>query len=138
MNSDACGVTEAEAANDAVTGGLQSVSEPTAEVAKTTFWQRMWKWFKTAAKRVYEVVMPGVVAGVTAFLNDEDNQAAAVSAVKAAIDGGLRGDQAWAAARDVLCDQLAKSGKEASDTMLDTILQNAYCAVKYSVAKQAD
>lgn len=136
MSEGTCFGCETPAGDGAVTGGLVSVSEPTAEVAKTTFWQKVWGWFKKAAKKVYDVVMPGVIAGVTAFLNDEDNQAAAVAAVKAAIDGGLRGDDAWATARGVLVDQLTKSGKEASNTVIDTILQNAYCAVKYQTDKQ--
>ncbi len=134
MKAENSVVSESDAANDAVTGGLVSVSEPTAEVAKTTFWQKVWRWFKKAAKKVYDVVMPGVVAGVSQFLNDPDNQAAAVAAVKAAIDGGLRGDDAWATARGVLVAQLQASGKEASNTIVDTVLQNAYCAVKYQAS----
>lgn len=114
--------------------GIKTSTVPTVEVAATPWYKRFFSWFKKSAKQVFDLFMTGVVAGVSEFLNDPDNQALAVAAVKAAIDGGLRGESAWAAARDALVDQLKTSGKEASNTCIDTILQNAYCAVKYAVA----
>jgi hypothetical protein len=124
----------ATVAGDTTAAGIPSATVPTEAVAATPWYARFFAWFKKAAKKVYELVMPGVIAGITAFLNDPDNQALAVAAVKAAIDQGLRGQNAWVTARDVLVAQLQKSGKEASTTVIDTILQNAYCVTKYSVA----
>ena len=111
------------------------MSESTDSVAPATPWYlRFCAWFKTAAKKVFTLVMAGVEAGVSEFLNDPQNQALALAAVKAAIDKGLRGGDAWDTARAALMGQLAASGKQVANTMVDTILQNAYCAVKYSVS----
>lgn len=93
-------------------------------------------WFRKAAKKVFSIALTGVKAGILEFLNDPENQALAVAAVKAAIDEGLRGDAAWVSARDALVAQLSSSGKEASNTCIDTILQNAYAAVKYAVSNE--
>jgi len=41
-------------------------------------------------------------------------------------------------ARQELAEQLETSGKKAAATMIDTLLQNAYCAVKYSVQADGD
>ena len=115
--------------------GLSSSTVATVTVAATPWYKRFFSWFMKSSKKVFDVLMVGVRAGVVDFLNDEDNQALAVAAVKAAIDEGLRGEPAWASARDALVAQLKKSGQEASNTCIDTILQNAYCAVKYSVSE---
>lgn len=115
--------------------GIKTCTVATVKVAATPWYKRFFAWFMKSAKKVFDVLMVGVVAGVTEFLNDPDNQALAVAAVKAAIDQGLRGEPAWAAARDALVAQLQVSGREASNTCIDTILQNAYCAVKYSVSE---
>jgi len=106
----------------------------TAAVAATPWYKRFFAWFGKAAKKVFELALPGVEAGIAAFLNDPQNQALALAAVKAAVDKGLRGDDAWVTARAALEAQLAASGKRVANTMIDTILQNAYCAVKYAVA----
>jgi hypothetical protein len=110
------------------------MSVTTDAVAPATPWYlRFCAWFKASAKKVFTLIMAGVEAGVTEFLNDPQNQALALAAVKAAIDKGLRGGDAWDTARAALTGQLAASGKQVANTVIDTILQNAYCAVKYSV-----
>ena len=97
--------------------GIPSATVPTEAVAKTPWYAAFFSWFKKAAKKVYDLVMPGVIAGIAEFLNDPDNQALAVAAVKAAIDQGLRGQDAWVAARDALVVQLQQSGKDASNRL---------------------
>lgn len=118
--------------------GVPNVTVPTETVAKTPWYATFFAWFKKTAKKVFEIVMTGVSAGVSEFLNNPENQALAVAAVKAAIDRGLRGEDAWVTARDALVAQLKESGMEASNTVIDTILQNAYCVTKYSVAAGAE
>ena len=81
---------------------------------------------------------PGVEAGIAGFLNDPQNQAVALAAVKAAIDQGFRGQDAWTAARAALEARLTASGRQVAGTVMDTILQNAYCAVKYAVANHPE
>jgi len=110
------------------------VTTAPAAVAATPWYKRFLSWFAKAANVLFQIVLPGVEAGVAGFLNDPQNQALALAAVKAAIDQGLRGQDAWTAARDALGVQVAASGRQAANTVLDTILQNAYCAVKYAVA----
>lgn len=101
-----------------------------------TWYSRFLNWIKRASRKLFEIVMPGIVAGVAEFLNDARNQQLALDAVKAAIDAGLRGSDAWDLARQALAEQLEVSGKKAAATMIDTLLQNAYCSVKYSVPAQ--
>ena len=114
-----------------------SVTTAPAAVAATPWYKKFLSWFSKAAGVLFRIVLPGVEAGVAGFLNDPQNQAAALTAVKAAVDQGLRGQDAWTAARAALEAQFAASGRQAANTVLDTILQNAYCAVKYSVAGHA-
>jgi len=108
-----------------------------AAVAAAPWYKRFLSWFSKAAGVLFQIVLPGVEAGVAGFLNDPQNQAVALAAVKAAVDRGLRGQDAWTAARAALESHLAASGRQAANTVIDTILQNAYCAVKYSVAGHA-
>jgi len=110
----------------------------TAKAASVPWYQRFLNWLKRASRKLFEIVLPGVRAAVAQFLNDERNQQLALAAVKAAIDAGLRGGDAWNLARQELAEQLEASGKKAAATMIDTLLQNAYCAVKYSVQADGD
>ncbi len=86
-----------------------------------------------AGEKLYEIAFPAVQSAVADFLNDKDNQNCALEAVRAAVEQGLRGGEAWDLAKDKLVAQLAKSGKETAETLIDTLLQNAYCSVKYTV-----
>jgi len=110
----------------------------TAKAASVPWYQRFLNWLKRASRKLFEIVLPGVRAAVAQFLNDERNQQLALAAVKAAIDAGLRGGDAWNLARQELAEQLEASGKKAAATLIDTLLQNAYCAVKYSVQADGD
>ena len=109
-----------------------------AKAVSDSWYRRFLKWLKGASRKLFEIVLPSVRAGISEFLNDSRNQQLAVAAVKAAIDAGLRGGDAWSLARAELAEQLISSGKTAAATMIDTLLQNAYCAVKYSVPAEGD
>ena len=103
-----------------------------------SWYRRFLLWLKGATRKLFQLVIPGIAAGVAEFINDQKNQQLALNAVKAAIDAGLRGGDAWELARAELLEQLEASGRKAAATMIDTLLQNAYCAVKYSVNECAE
>ena len=123
---------------DAVEAASTVVTSATDEVAGTPWYKRFWSWLCGKAQKLYTLVMPAVKTAVTTFLNDSTNQTLAIAAVKAAIDQGLRGDKAWVTARDALVAQLETSGKSVANTLIDTLLQTAYCAVKYSVGATSE
>ena len=125
--------TDGTTTKDAVESVASVSTTAIAEVASTPWYKRFWNWLCGKAEKLFEVIMPAVKTAVTTFLNDETNQTLAIAAVKAAIDEGLRGDKAWVTARDALVTQLETSGKSVAATLIDTLLQNAYCAVKYAV-----
>lgn len=77
-------------------------------------------YLTSAARKLYNFIAPTVIDAARAFINDPANQAAAVSAVKAAIDSGLRGDDAWVVARETLIEQLKASGKQVAANWADT------------------
>lgn len=85
------------------------------------------------AQTLYEIVAPTVHSAALQFVNDPRNQAAAMAAVQAAIDRGLKGDKAWSLARNALLDQLGESAWEIAENWLDTLLQSAYFAVKNTI-----
>lgn len=113
--------------------GTAAATTAETPAAKPTFWERVKAFFVGVARELYKIAMPAVKSAVTDFLNDKDVQKTALSAVQAAISKGLRGDDAWTEARAAFESAVKAAGKEASATLLDTVLQNAYCAVKYSV-----
>jgi len=120
---------------------IQPVAPPAAPVpavAASPWYRRFLSWFEKAATTLFRIVLPGVEAGIAGFLNDPQNQAVALAAVKAAIDRGFRGQDAWTAARAALEARLTASGRQVAGTVMDTILQNAYCAVKYAVANHPE
>ena len=98
------------------------------------WYKRLLAWIGVAAaavaKAVYEIVAPAVRSAALQFVNDPRNQAAAVAAVKVAMARGLKGDAAWAVARDALLDQLGESAWAIADNWLDTLLQSAYFAIR--------
>lgn len=96
-------------------------------------WCAIWGAAAAVAKAVYEIVAPAVRSAALQFVNDPQNQAAAVAAVRAAMQRGLKGDAAWKVARDALLDQLGESAWSIADNWLDTLLQSAYFAVKNAV-----
>ncbi len=124
----------AETTKDAVETVATVSTTATSEVAATPWYKKFWSWLCGKAQKLYTLVMPAVKTAVTTFLNDSTYQSLAIAAVKAAIDEGLRGDKAWVTARDALVTQLETSGKSVANTLIDTLLQTAYCAVKYSVS----
>jgi len=123
-----------ESTNETVEKTATTTTTATPAVAATPWYKKFWNWISGEAKALYTLCMPAVKSAVTEFLNDKTNQTLAIAAVKAAIDQGLRGDGAWVVARDALETQLTASAKTVSKTLVDTLLQTAYCAVKYSVS----
>jgi hypothetical protein len=88
---------------------------------------------RAVARAIYQIVAPAVRSAAIRFVNDPANQAAAVNAVQAAIDRGLKGGDAWVVARDALLLQLGTSATAIADNWLDTLLQSAYFSVKNAV-----
>jgi len=91
---------------------------------------------RAVARAIYQIVAPAVRNAAIQFVNDERNQAAAIAAVQAAIDRGLKGGDAWVVARDALLDRLGNSARGIADNWLDTLLQSAYFAVKNAVNQE--
>lgn len=123
-----------ETIKDTVEKATTKITTATLGVSLTPWYKQFWVWICGAAKTLFTLAMPAVKSAVTEFLNNKANQTLAIAAVKAAIDQGLRGDGAWVVARDALETQLKVSAKTVSATLIDTLLQTAYCAVKYSVS----
>jgi hypothetical protein len=98
------------------------------------WYQKVLNWITFGAikiaKAIYEIVAPAVKSAALEFVNNPDNQAVAIAAVKAAIARGLKGEKAWTVARDALLDQLGESAWSIADNWLDTLLQSAYFALK--------
>lgn len=98
------------------------------------WYQKVLNWITFGAikiaKAIYEIVAPAVKSAALEFVNNPDNQAVAIDAVKAAIARGLKGEKAWTAARDALLEQFGSSVKGIADNWLDTLLQSAYFALK--------
>lgn len=93
-------------------------------------WKSVWTWITGAATALWQFIGPSVKAAAKDFINDKALQAAALAAVKAAAGKALKGDDAWASAREVLLDQIKVTGRSVADNWVDTLLQNAYFAFK--------
>jgi hypothetical protein len=101
-------------------------------------WYR--RWLNTigigivaVAKAVYEIVAPAVRGAAIEFVNDKNNQAVALAAVRAAMACGLKGGSAWAFARDTMLAQFGTSASAIADNWFDTLLQTAYFSVKNEI-----
>lgn len=94
----------------------------------------MWTWVKglfgAMAKALYKVAMPLVKTEVVALLNDAEAQGAAKAAIDAATKRGLKNNEALDAAVEILKGKGIASGERAATTILKTLVQNAYCAMK--------
>ncbi len=94
----------------------------------------MWNWIKelfgAAIKALYTVAMPLVKEEVVALLNDAEAQDAAKRAIYSASEQGLKNNEALDAAVEILKGKGLASGERAATTILKTLVQNAYCAMK--------
>ena len=91
---------------------------------------------RAVARAIYQIVAPAVRSAAVQFVNDPANQQAAIVAVKAAMERGLKGGEAWVVARDALVFQFGESAKGIADNWLDTLLQSAYFAIKNAVDRE--
>lgn len=93
-------------------------------------WDKILKFFKKAATALYSIVMPEVKKAVTDIINDAAVQEAAKEAVKAAATKGLKNNEALDDAVKTLKEAGIAAGQDAANTILKTVVQNAYCAIK--------
>jgi hypothetical protein len=81
----------------------------------------------------WKIIAPILTNKIQQFLNDKANQLAAKEAVIAAATEGLKDNEAFDKAANTLKESLLKSGKEASQLIIDTLIQNAYLSYKCSI-----
>ena len=102
----------------------------------TPWYKRILTWIglgaKAALQVIYEIVAPAVRSAALNWVNNPENQQAALAAVRAAATGNLKGREAWHHARSALLDILGEAAWHISDNWLDTLLQSAYFAYKNS------
>ncbi len=100
----------------------------------TPWYKRFWNWITTVGKRLFSLALDGVKREIVDFINNEDVQDCAKDGVVAAIQAGLRGDDAWDAAMEVFKERLEASGIACGEqNLLDTVLQVVYTTIKNRV-----
>ena len=93
---------------------------------------KVWNWLKPKLQQLFMMTAKNVAKEVLDIINDAQNQTLAFEAVKQAAIGGLKGNEAFDAAFNALSDKLIADGKELSDSIKDTLVQNAYVVFKHS------
>jgi hypothetical protein len=96
------------------------------------WYQKILSWIGIGLKALYELVAPAVKSAALQFVNCPENQAIALTAAKAALDRGLKGEKAWTFARDAMLEQFGTSALDIADNWIDTLLQSAYFTLKNS------
>ena len=92
---------------------------------------KVWNWLKPKLQQLFMMTAKNVAKEVLDIINDAQNQALALEAVKQAATGGLKGNEAFDKALNALSEKLKADGKELSDCIKDTLVQNAYVVFKH-------
>lgn len=90
----------------------------------------IWDWIVGKVRTFVDDLIVAIKDKVRDIIEDRELLTLCVDAIEAAIREGLTGDKAWVFARDKLVAGLKAKGRELSDCLLDTALQNAYAAYK--------
>lgn len=91
--------------------------------------KNLWNWLWGKAKALLACVLDEVIEQAKEIAEEKELAALALDAVQAAAEG-LKGEEAWTAARDRFVKALKEAGRELTDTAIDTLLQNVYSAWK--------
>jgi flagellar biosynthesis protein FliP len=92
----------------------------------TTFLQALVSILRAA----WKIIAPIVAQQIITFINNKCNQKAAKDAVVAVMKDGLKDNEAFDKAADILKKSMLDSGKQVSQILIDTLIQNAYFEVK--------
>lgn len=92
--------------------------------------RRAWDWLCGVGKGLLSAVCEAVVARAREIARDRDLVSLALAGVAEARKDGLKGEAAWARAREVFVEGLKAAGRELGDCAVDTALQLAYDAWK--------
>lgn len=93
-------------------------------------WSTLWNWITGAVKSLFKIVMQGAKKGVTDFMNDPEVQQAAKDAIIAVKNQGYTDNEALDSAVEILKEEGIAHGLDCANTILRTLVQNAYCAIK--------
>ena len=92
----------------------------------------LWSWLRPKLSALFTFTAKSVAQGVLDPLNDAQLQHLAYESVKAAAEGGLKGNEAFDAALEGLTTKLKSAGQELSTSLRETLVQNAYIVWKNS------
>jgi hypothetical protein len=92
--------------------------------------KKFFNWLFGVVKKLFKIAMDGVRDEVTDILNNEEFQYAAKQAIFAVMDKGFKDNEALDAAVEILKEKGIAAGMEAGNTILKTLVQNAFCAIK--------
>ena len=95
-------------------------------------WSKIWNWITGAAKALFSIVFTNVKSSLVNLLNNKEVQIAALDAIEAVKVMGLKDNDALSKAVEILRQQGIAEGMNCSETILKTLVQNAYCSLKLS------
>lgn len=90
----------------------------------------LWSWLRPKLSALFTFTAKTVAKSVLDLLNNAELQHLAYESVKAAAEGGLKGNEAFAAALEGLTTKLKSAGQELSTSLRETLVQNAYIVWK--------
>lgn len=99
-------------------------------------WKKIWTLITGVAKYLFRIFMDGVSDTVSNILNDKMAQQAAKDAINAVAKQGLKDNEALESAVNILKERGIANGIESANTVLKTLVQTAYCALKCSNSLQ--
>ncbi len=94
----------------------------------------LWNWLRPKLAQLFTFTCKTLASEVLDLINDRDLQHKAYIAVKAAAQGGLKGNAAFDAAVAELTAELRTEGRELATNVKDTLVQNAYCVFRNTEA----
>ena len=98
-------------------------------------WSKIWRGIKSLFSKalgLFKVAFANAKPYIADYLNDKEVQEAAFDAILAVNNKGLKNNEALDAAVDILKQKGYACGMSCANTVLRTLIQNAYCAIKCS------
>ncbi len=110
------------------------------ENKKTPWYKKMFGWAKALFVSVVKVVFFGVKGTIVFIINNEKNQTLAKLAVLTAIEAGLKGNDAWKVAYEILskgdiyiAENIKVNASEIDTNIKETLLQLVYTCIKNKI-----
>lgn len=110
------------------------------ENKKTPWYKKMFGWAKALFVSVVKVVFFGVKETIVFIINNEKNQTLAKLAVLTAIEAGLKGNDAWKVAYEILskgdiyiAENIKVNASEIDTNIKETLLQLVYTCIKNKI-----